>query len=121
MELCRSNLDGFLSVCHCKKQDFPWRLRLKFCNEIVDALTFLHGDNREKSFIHGDIKPQNILLTNDLTVKLADLESTNIKKQLKLMPKATHSSINQKYTSLYTAPEFLENPSRKTCSMDIYR
>ena len=121
MELCRSSLDEFISVCHCKKQDLPWGFRLKFFNEIVDALAYLHCDNPEKSFIHGDIKPKNILLTDDLTVKLADFGSTEIKKVLSLTLMSKPFEVNQQHTPFYTAPEFLKDPSQKTSSMDIYR
>ena len=120
VELCSSSLDKFLSDCNCKKQIFSWGFRLRFFIEIADALAYLHSHNPNKPFIHGDMKPKNILLTKDLRVKLGDLESTNIKKQLKLMPRSTRSDINQ-HTSIYTAPEFLEDSLEKTCSMDIYR
>ena len=121
VELCRSSLDEFISVCYCKKQDLPWRLRLKFLNEIADALAYLHHHNPNKPFVHGDLKPTNILLTNDLTVKLGDLESTKIKKQLKMILVSTLSDLNQRHTSIYAAPKFLKDLSEKSCSMDIYR
>ena len=121
VELCRSSLDEFLSDYNYKKQDLPWGLRLRFFNEIADALAYLHNHNPNKSVIHGDLKPTNIFLTNDLTVKLGDLESTRIKKQLKVTSWQALLDINQEYTSLYTAQEFREDSLEKTYSMDIYR
>lgn len=41
--------------------------------QIVDALAYLHSEG----IFHGDLKPQNIMLTKDLTVKLVDFGSSN--------------------------------------------
>lgn len=46
----------------------PWRLALKFSLQICSALDHAH----KNGIIHRDIKPQNIIITRDGTIKVAD-------------------------------------------------
>ena len=95
----------------------PWSLRLQIMEEMTDGLVYLHS----KSVVHGDLKPQNILLTLDHSIKLADFGAAEICKS-----RATFYGIgsqeSKQYSPMYTAPEFLRDHSvRKTPKMDIYR
>ena len=115
MELVENgNLEDILTY---DSVEIPWSLRLKFMEVITSGLTYLHL----KSVVHGDLKPQNILLTADLFVKLADFGAAEI-----LKTRNTFSGISRKqsrqYTPVYSAPEFLSNQSApKTSAMDMYR
>lgn len=71
---------------------------IKIMYEITLAILFLHTHN----IIHNDIKPENIIIKNDLTVKLIDFGSAidlnnNINK------------IDKSYTKIYASPELLLN------------
>ena len=99
----------------------PWRIRVRFFLELASALDYLHNQHPKRSNQHGDLKPENVLLGDLLTIKLADFGATSISKR----PGATSLSItadgNTQHTPLYTAPEYLKNPNQqKTCSMDVY-
>jgi len=62
MELC-----GFGSI-KSMKAPLPENWIAYICKGIIAGLCYLHG----KNIIHRDIKPTNILLTDDCVVKLAD-------------------------------------------------
>ena len=49
-------------------EPLPGRLVLHIFQQLVDAVTKLHENN----IIHRDIKPQNIMIANDFTIKLMD-------------------------------------------------
>ena len=96
-------------------------LRCRFFLELADALQYLHCHNPARSYIHGDIKPQNILLSNKLTIKLADFGSVFIAIAAGADPTTITGHKNTQHTPLYTAPEFLQNPLMdKTTAMDVY-
>ena len=121
MELCNESLDQFIQRRKNKNPKIPWDLRVRFIKEIIDALNYMHHNDPTKSIIHGDLKPQNILLTTDLTIKLTDFGSCEIEKAAGIDTISTDIKPNAQYTPYYTAPEFLKYPSEKSCPMDIYR
>ncbi|MBQ9940232.1 MAG: Stk1 family PASTA domain-containing Ser/Thr kinase [Clostridia bacterium] len=51
-----------------KKGKLPWRDAVHFADQILMALEHAH----EKGIVHRDVKPQNIMLLRDGTVKVAD-------------------------------------------------
>ena len=51
-----------------KKRKLPWRDAVHFADQILMALEHAH----EKGIVHRDVKPQNIMLLRDGTVKVAD-------------------------------------------------
>jgi serine/threonine-protein kinase SRPK3 len=57
-ELCCGNLDG-LARKGKYKNGYPENIVFKFYNQIYDGLDYLHN---ELKILHGDIKPDNILL-----------------------------------------------------------
>lgn len=51
------------SPCH-----LPWEIRLKIARGVARGLAYLH----EKKHVHGNLKPSNILLGNDMEPKIGD-------------------------------------------------
>ena len=101
-----------------KDYSMSWNLCLKLFAEIAKALEHLH--NQDPPLVHGDLKPQNVLLmANDLTVKLADFGSVTIVQATEMMSSYQLQS-NKQYTPLYSAPELLKNIEMRNCSSDIY-
>lgn len=57
-----------------RKNNVPpltWKIRVKIAAEISSALLFLHSCKPEK-IIHGNLKPENILLDSELSCKICD-------------------------------------------------
>ena len=99
------------------ENSIAWPLCLKLCVEIADALSYLHNQN--PPFVHCDLKPQNVLLTNDFTVKLADFGAVTVVQATKTTSSFQNLSNNQ-FTPLYCAPEILSDVDKPKCSCDMY-
>ncbi|XP_012270649.1 serine/threonine-protein kinase STK11 [Orussus abietinus] len=68
MEFCVGGLQDMLESIPHKKKKFPiWQAHGYFC-QLLDGLEYLHS----KGIIHKDIKPGNLLLTLDGTLKISD-------------------------------------------------
>ena len=103
------NLETFL---HFRKDILiSWKLRARFFTELASALNYVHNQDS----VHGDLKPQNVLLGNMLVIKLADFGSV-------AAPGTRNEGGNTQCTPHYAAPEFLNNPTKdsKRKSMDVY-
>eukprot|EP00467_Chlorarachnion_reptans_P008208 CAMPEP_0114496040 /NCGR_PEP_ID=MMETSP0109-20121206/5553_1 /TAXON_ID=29199 /ORGANISM="Chlorarachnion reptans, Strain CCCM449" /LENGTH=458 /DNA_ID=CAMNT_0001673277 /DNA_START=491 /DNA_END=1867 /DNA_ORIENTATION=+ len=70
MELCQKG--SVSQLIHKENHEISRQLLMKICLETANAVSFLH--EHEPTIIHLDIKPSNLLLDRNFTVKLADLE-----------------------------------------------
>jgi len=104
-----------------KDISLPWKLRARFFTELANALDYLHNHDPKRSFIHGDLKPQNVFLGEKLEIKLGDFGSTTIAQITGATSLAITGEENTQHTPLYAAPEFLNSPTdRKSKKMDVY-
>ena len=86
-----AKINGFESLCEILGKEVPitldnvnnWKnnldeLRfdlpriLEWLIQIASAINYLHNYEKEKKIIHRDIKPQNILISQDGIIKLTD-------------------------------------------------
>jgi len=103
-------------------EKISWNLRLRIAKELSDALGYLHRYSASVSFVHGDLKPENVLLTIDLHVKLADFGSSNVVRAASAAPISLDINTSTQHTILYAAPEVMKKPDTKRhTSMDVYR
>ena len=97
-----------------------WKIRARFFAELASAIDYLHYHDQKRPFIHRDLKPQNVLLGDMLTIKLADFGATTIAK-LTGATTLTITGGNTQHTPYYTAPEYLVSSEKKRQrSMDVY-
>lgn len=74
MDLCEnSSLDRVLK----SKHSIGWEVTGAFCFQLASALTEIH----RLGIFHRDIKAQNILVSNSLTIKLADFGEAIFEKE----------------------------------------
>ena len=103
----------------------PWKLRLRISSQIADAINYLHHHDPYKSYVHGDLKPQNILLTKDLVVKVADFGAASLIQNTESSGNSLIQNNQSQYTYFYIAPEYFSDDSKisgkKTLAMDVYR
>lgn len=78
-----------------RKGALPWRETLHFSKQIARALSHAH----ERGIIHRDIKPQNIMLLRDGTIKVADFGIAALENEI-------HENDGEAIGSIhYIAPE----------------
>ena len=73
IEELAENGELFNFIYECKK-GFPEHISAKIFVEILKSVKIMHDNN----IIHGDIKPENILLDNDFNIKLIDFGFSSI-------------------------------------------
>ncbi|CAK8681965.1 unnamed protein product [Clavelina lepadiformis] len=89
-------------------------LRARFGAEIANGLAFIHNLFDDKRLLHGDIKPENILLTEDLHCKIGDFGAAQLSNYTGCTTSTGYKDSNSiQLTKLYSAPERLRNISIK--------
>ena len=107
MERCKSELHS-----NMYKSDLLGRR--KIIREVLQSLSFLHSNG----VIHRDVKPANILLANDGTVRLCDF-NTAMYMGLEICSKNTKQSI-EAGTLWWRAPEALLDDYHYDYKVDIW-
>ena len=87
---------------------------------IADGLTYLHNLHKDERIVHGDIKPQNILVGDHLVCKISDFGGSVLREHTGQTPENGKNDAMD-VTKTYCAPEYLSNPHQKArTSMDVY-
>lgn len=95
-----------------------WKTRARIIAEISSALCFLHSSKPEK-IVHGDLKPQNILLDSELRCKICDFGICRLVTEDNLYSASFHRFSEPKGAFSYTDPE-LQRIGVLTPKSDIY-
>ncbi|XP_028775756.1 U-box domain-containing protein 33 isoform X2 [Neltuma alba] len=95
-----------------------WNSRSRMIAEIASALCFLHT-SKPKTIVHGNLKPETILLDSALSCKICDFGFCRLLTEESLYRPSFRFSSELKSTSTYTDPEF-ERTGILTPKSDIY-
>ncbi|EUC62362.1 tyrosine kinase catalytic domain protein [Rhizoctonia solani AG-3 Rhs1AP] len=96
-------------------KNYSVRDRLRFCIDLADTVGYLHS----QGIVHGDIKTDNIILSETDDIKLADFGSAILTSYLTL--DFTRTSSHLSYTIRFVAPEIVRQTSEThTTKSDVY-
>nr|DAD18321.1 TPA_asm: hypothetical protein HUJ06_019784 [Nelumbo nucifera] len=107
--------------CRDNTPPLSWQTRIRIATEICSALIFLHS-HKPHRIVHGDLKPDNILLDANFVSKLSDF---GIFRLILYVENAAGGSstassrTDPKRTFMYLDPEFLET-GELTPMSDVY-
>lgn len=95
-----------------KKQPISLQRALDLIVQLCQAVSYLH----EHGMVHGDIKPENLLVTSQGQLKLIDFGIADWAASSALQARPT----TLKGTPLYMSPELIQGLSSPTPQSDIY-
>lgn len=94
MEYCPSSLEAMLKGVFSKSKQMPYQEAARIIGQVCEAINFAHNIQiPEGPFVHGDIKPGNILLDENNEIKLGDFGATR--------------SLSKSYPSLHGSPNWM--------------
>ncbi|XP_078491324.1 receptor-interacting serine/threonine-protein kinase 3 [Ciona intestinalis] len=97
-------------------------LKLRFMSHAASGIRFLHNAQDGNRIVHGDLKPDNFLLDENLKLVISDFGGSVLGTKTIGMASRTRGKENLHYTPIYTAPElfvtFLKKKSNS--SSDVY-
>ncbi|KDN47928.1 hypothetical protein RSAG8_03348, partial [Rhizoctonia solani AG-8 WAC10335] len=89
--------------------------RLQFCIDLASTVEYLHGEG----IVHGDIKGDNVILSETGGIRLGDFGSATLASYLTLC--FTRTSSQLPFTFRFAAPEILHETSEThTVKSDVY-
>ncbi|WCJ41225.1 U-box domain-containing protein kinase family protein [Euphorbia peplus] len=113
--------NGSLNDCLFRRgtvSPLTWKIRVRNIAEIASALCFLHSSKPEK-IVHGDLKPQNILLDSQLSCKICEFGICRLVTDENPYCSSFRRGTEPKGAFSYTDPEFVRVGVLTTKS-DIY-
>ncbi|KAJ3680479.1 hypothetical protein LUZ60_016757 [Juncus effusus] len=105
-------------ACANNTPPLTWQARTRIIGEICSALIFLHS-SRPHPVIHGDLKPDNILLDANLVSKLSDFGICRMLVLSNSTSTSLYRTTNPKGTLAYMDPEFIST-GEVTPKSDVY-
>ena len=114
MELMHTSVAQCLDQYKCDKQKFPLSTKLFILRDVARALVYLHSQS--PPVVHRDLTANNVLLTSNMTAKLADLSVAKI-----IDPNLSNLSTTQcPGTLVYMPPEALKEHPTYGTEIDVY-
>uniref|UniRef100_A0A673AGU0 Protein kinase domain-containing protein n=1 Tax=Sphaeramia orbicularis TaxID=375764 RepID=A0A673AGU0_9TELE len=92
----------------------PWPLTFRMAREVALGMNFLHS----KGLVHQDLKPSNVLLSDDLHVKLADFGLSRVSTSVLNSNIVTTGEVGGSFK--YMPPEAFDLSYKPVRSFDIY-
>ncbi|CAA6672859.1 unnamed protein product [Spirodela intermedia] len=107
------NLVSLLGYCNDLNSILSWKIRLRIAVDVAQGLDYLHSFCKP-AIVHRDVKSTNILLSEDLTAKLADFGLSRIFHDQRCYPSTAIAG-----TPGYLDPEYYQT-SELNEKTDVY-
>lgn len=99
-------------LLHDQNIPLPIVLRLRMCAEIASGISFIHNFNSQQGLLHGDLKPDNILLSQDLHCIIGDFGGARLMKYTTSTVNSSRPTQRDQMTRAYAPPERLADGPR---------
>lgn len=87
----------------------------RLINQVAEGLVYLHG--REPSVVHSDIKPANVVVSDEGNAKICDF---GISKLMQENPSGLTTTASIKGTLRYSSPDMLDLDGKSTTASDVW-
>ena len=77
MDLLEGSVGEVIDAAHASGTYLTIYEQLSIAMDMASGISYLH-QFRPRSYVHGDIRPSNVLVTRDMKVKIGDLGATHI-------------------------------------------
>ena len=104
-----------LATCLEKRPQIPLCLQVSILHNVALGMAYLHGHN--PSIIHRDLTANNVLLSNNMVSKIADL---GVARMLDLNPKSPRPLTHTPGTTAYMPPEALVTNATYNTKIDCF-
>ncbi|KAG6474876.1 hypothetical protein ZIOFF_064092 [Zingiber officinale] len=105
-------------ACKDNFEPLSWQVRTRIIAEICCALIFLHSSN-PYPIVHGDLKPDNILLDANYVSKIGDFGISRLLDQSSSCSTLSYNTTNPRGTFAYMDPEYVTT-GELTPQSDVY-
>ena len=103
-------------LIHNSEQPISQATQIKFAFQMASALQTLHENN----IIHGEFKSNNIYLTDDNNLKVADYGLFFVKQEIRTRRSQTNSTGFSEENYKYYSPQLLEGTGENNEASDMY-
>lgn len=98
--------------------NWTWKERVRVLTEISNGLFYLHSSKPDE-FIHGNLKPENILFDSDFKTKISDFSISKLERENDMHSPSIRQYGASKGQSAYKDPEF-QRTRKLTPKSDVY-
>ncbi|XP_065840572.1 uncharacterized protein [Oscarella lobularis] len=114
MELLEGSVGEVITASHASESYLTIYEQLSIAMDMTSGIAYLH-QNRPRPYIHGDIRPSNVLVTKDMKVKVGDLGAAHlIESSLSAGP------LSPPYLAPERVPRADGTAASSTLSSDVY-
>ncbi|XP_065840577.1 uncharacterized protein [Oscarella lobularis] len=114
MELLEGSVSEVIDAAHASRSYLTIYEQLSIAMDMTSGIAYLH-QIRPRPYVHGDIRPSNVLVTRDMKVKIGDLGAAHI-----IESSLSAGPMSPPYLAPERAPLSGGTATSSTLSSDVY-
>ena len=114
MELLEGSVSEVIDAAHASRSYLTIYEQLSIAMDMTSGIAYLH-QIRRRPYVHGDIRPSDVLVTRDMKVKIGDLGAAHI-----IESSLSAGPMSPPYLAPERAPLSCGTATSSTLSSDVY-